>query len=427
MDLVFAPARALNGTVRVPGDKSVTHRAYLLAAIAEGTTRVTGANPGADCLATLGALTALGVRHTLLDREVLAIEGRPGGFVDPLHPLDLGNSGTGMRLLLGLLAGQGTGATLVGDASLSKRPMARVVEPLRAMGALVDSDDGHAPLVLRAASLAGHEHVLRVASAQVKSCLLLAGLGAKGRTVVTEPIPSRDHTERMLGAFGVHVMRAGTTVALEGPAKLVSPGALTVPGDFSAAFFWLVAGTIAGAGTVTVTGVGLNPTRTGGLAVLHRMGADIAVVNERTLGGEPAGDLVVRPAPLRAADVRPEEIPALVDELPALAIAQACASGTSRVSGAGELRVKESDRIAMVTNGLRSLGAKADEREDGWTIEGGDLAGGRIATGGDHRIAMAFGVASLRAQGAVTVDEGEMIDTSYPRFYSDLRDRVTSR
>ena len=427
MDLVFAPARALNGTVRVPGDKSVTHRAYLLASIARGTTRITGANAGADCLSTLGALTALGARHTLEDEGVLAIEGRPGGFVDPMHPLDLGNSGTGMRLLLGLLAGQGTKATLVGDASLSKRPMARVVDPLRAMGAQVASADGHAPLALDASRLEGHAHVLRVASAQVKSCLLLAGLGARGRTAVTEPMPSRDHTERMLGAFGVPLERQGTTVALDGPVALTSPGALAVPGDFSAAFFWLVAGSIAGEGTLTVQGVGLNPTRTGGLAVLRRMGADITSLNERTVGGEPAGDLVVRPAPLTATDVRPEEIPALVDELPALAIAQACASGRSRVAGAGELRVKESDRIAMVTQGLRALGARADEREGGWTIEGGGLKGGRIATGGDHRIAMAFGIASLRAQGAVTVDEGEMIDTSYPRFYSDLRDRVTSR
>jgi 3-phosphoshikimate 1-carboxyvinyltransferase len=231
----------------------------------------------------------------------------------------------------------------------------------------------------------------------------------------------------MLGAFGVPLERQGTTVALDGPVSLKSPGALAVPGDFSAAFFWLVAGSIAGEGTLTVEGVGLNPTRTGGLAVLRRMGADITLRNERTVGGEPAGDLVVRPARLTGADVRPEEIPALVDEVPGLAIAQACASGRSRVTGAGELRVKESDRIAMVTQGLRALGARADEREDGWTIEGGDLTGGRITTGGDHRIAMAFGVASMRTRGAVTVDEGEMIDTSYPRFYSDLRDRVTSR
>ena len=428
MDLSFTPARALRGTVRVPGDKSVTHRAYLLAAAAEGTTRIRGANPGADCLATLGALSALGVRHALEDEDVLAFTGRPGGFDPPAHALDLGNSGTAMRLLLGLLAGRGTPATLTGDASLSRRPMARVVEPLRAMGADISARDGRPPLVVRAAPLAGRTHVLTVASAQVKSCLLLAGLFARGTTRVTEPLRSRDHTERMLAAFGVPLERPDArTCALTGPLALRSPGALTVPGDFSAAFFWLVGATIAGEGELVLERVGLNPTRTGGLDVLRRMGADIAVRNEGEAGGEPVGDLVVRPAALVGADVAPEEIPGLVDELPALAIAQAVATGPSAVHGAGELRVKESDRIDTVVKGLRALGAKVHEREDGWKVEGGDLRGGRIETLGDHRIGMAFGMASLRARAAVTVSEGEMIDTSYPRFYSDLRDRVTSR
>jgi 3-phosphoshikimate 1-carboxyvinyltransferase len=428
MDLVFAPARGLSGTVRVPGDKSVTHRAYLLAACARGTTRIRGANEGADCLATLAALAALGVRHALEDEGVLALHGRPDGFDPPAHALDLGNSGTAMRLLLGLLAGRGTPATLTGDASLARRPMARVVDPLRAMGADVSAHDGKPPLVVRPAALTGQTHVLRVASAQVKSCLLLAGLFARGATRVEEPLPSRDHTERMLAAFGVALERPeARTCIVHGPVALRSPGEVTVPGDFSAAFFWMVGATIAGEGELTIEGVGLNPTRTGGLAVLRRMGAAIEVRNERAAGGEPVGDLVVRPAALRAADVLPEEIPGLVDELPALAIAQAVASGRSTVRGAGELRVKESDRIDTVIKGLRSLGATAHEREDGWDIEGGELSGGRIETRGDHRIGMAFGMASLRAGTAVTVTEGEMIDTSYPRFYSDLRDRVTSR
>ena len=428
MDLAFAPARELRGTVRVPGDKSVTHRAYLLAACADGRTRIAGANEGADCLATLAALTALGVRHTLPDEGGLAITGRPDGFAPPAHALDLGNSGTAMRLLLGVLAGRGTPATLTGDASLSRRPMARVVEPLRAMGADITSLDGRPPLVVRAAPLAGRTHVLQVASAQVKSCLLLAGLFARGTTRVTEPLRSRDHTERMLAAFGVPLERPDArTCALTGPLTLRSPGALTVPGDFSAAFFWLVGATIAGEGELVLERVGLNPTRTGGLDVLRRMGADIEVRNEHHAGGEPMGDLVVRPAALVGTDVAPEEIPGLVDELPALAIAQAVASGASAVHGAGELRVKESDRIDTVIKGLRALGAKVHEREDGWRMEGGELQGGRIETQGDHRIGMAFGMASLRARAAVTVSEGEMIDTSYPRFYSDLRDRVTSR
>jgi 3-phosphoshikimate 1-carboxyvinyltransferase len=427
MDLTFAPARGLSGVVRVPGDKSVTHRAYLLAAAAAGKTRITGANAGADCVATLAALQALGVRHES-DGDAVVVHGRPDGFDAPAGPLDLGNSGTGMRLLLGLLAGRGVAATLVGDASLSRRPMARVVEPLRAMGADVGAEDGHAPLTVRPAPLTGRAHALNVASAQVKSCLLLAGLGARGETSVVEPAPSRDHTERMLGAFGVPVSRGGArTCAVTGPARLVSPGSVLVPGDFSAAFFWLVGGSLAEAGALTIEGVGLNPGRTGGLAVLRRMGADVTVVRERTEGGEPVGDLVVRPARLEAADVAPEEIPGLVDELPALAIAQALAQGRSTVHGAGELRVKESDRITTVVNGLRALGAKVDERDDGWTIEGGTLFGGRVETRGDHRIGMAFGIASLAAREAVTVTEGEMIDTSYPRFYSDLRNRVTSR
>ena len=430
MDLAFAPARGLAGRVRVPGDKSVTHRAYLLSAVARGTTRITGANEGADCLSTLAALAALGVRHALEDEGVLAIHGRPDGFDAPAHALDLGNSGTAMRLLLGLLAGRGTPATLTGDASLSRRPMARVVEPLRAMGADVEASDGHPPLVVRPARLTGRAHELPVASAQVKSCLLLAGLFARGTTRIVEPLPSRDHTERMLALFGVPLERPDArTCAVTGPAELRSPGALAVPGDFSAAFFWLVGATIAGQGELTLERVGLNPGRTGGLAVLKRMGADIAVRNERDAGGEPVGDLVVRPAPLQGADVSAEEIPGLIDELPALAIAQACASGRSVVRGAGELRVKESDRIDTVVTGLRAVGAKALEREDGWEVSGtgGELSGGRVETRGDHRIGMAFGMASLRTRAAVTVTGGEMIDTSYPRFYNDLRDRVTSR
>jgi 3-phosphoshikimate 1-carboxyvinyltransferase len=418
--------------VRVPGDKSITHRAYLLAAIADGVTTITGANDGADCAATLAALAALGVETTRGDGGARVVRGRPGGFVPPERPLDLGNSGTGMRLLAGLLAGRGVGATLTGDASLRTRPMRRIVEPLRAMGAELQAlgADDRPPLELRArpGPLHGIDSVLPVASAQVKSCLLLAGLGARGTTRVSEPLASRDHTERMLLAFGVPLRHESPLICeLEGPATLRSPGALAVPGDFSAAFFWLVAGSIAAEGELTLRNVGLNPGRTGGLAVLRRMGADITVEHERLEGGEPVGDLTVRPAALVAADVQAAEIPALVDELPALAVAQACARGTSRVSGAGELRVKESDRILTVVNALRALGVKADEHPDGWEVAGGPLLGGTIESLGDHRIGMAFGVAALRAEGPVTVREGEMIDTSYPRFYSDLRDRVTSR
>ncbi|MEP7029119.1 MAG: 3-phosphoshikimate 1-carboxyvinyltransferase [Candidatus Eisenbacteria bacterium] len=432
MDLVFEPARALWGAVGVPGDKSVTHRAYLLSSIAEGTTTVHGANAGADCAATRAALSGLGVSFTDTDDGGVRIAGRPAGLMTPSGPLDLGNAGTGMRLLAGLLAGRDVHATLTGDASLRSRPMGRIVDPLRAMGADVTAlgEDGRPPLSVRGAAgaLRGMRHVLAVASAQVKSCLLLAGLTATGETRVEEPWPSRDHTERMLAAFGAPLERVSQTCcALAGPAPLQSPGSLVVPGDFSAAFFWLVAGSIAPAGELTLAGVGLNPGRTGGLAVLRRMGAGIEVRDERLVAGEPVGDLVVRPATLVATDIEAGEVPALVDELPALAVAQACARGTSRVRGAGELRVKESDRISSVVKALTAIGGTAHESEDGWEITGGTLRGGVVESRGDHRVAMAFGMASLAARGAVRVREAEMIDTSYPRFYSDLRDRVTAR
>jgi 3-phosphoshikimate 1-carboxyvinyltransferase len=432
MDLAFAPAAALRGEVRLPGDKSVTHRAFLVAAIARGTTVVTGANTGADCAATLRAVETLGARVARGASGGVTIEGCPGALRSPTGPLDLGNSGTGMRLLAGLLAGRDVTATLVGDASLSGRPMARIVEPLVAMGAdvVAEGADGRPPLAIRGigpAHLVGRVHTLAVASAQVKSCLLLAGLAAEGRTTAREPSPSRDHSERMLPAFGVPVVREAGGVAVTGPAVPTSPGGLAIPGDFSAAMFWLVAGTIAPAGEIVLREVGMNPTRAAGLDVLLRMGASIRVVDERMVGGEPVADLVVRPARLRASDVGAEEVPRLVDELPALAVAQALAEGVSRVRGAAELRVKESNRISAVVNGLQALGGKAVERADGWDIEGGALQGGTVESHGDHRIAMAFGVAGLAAEGVVTVRESEMIDTSYPRFYIELRDRVTSR
>jgi len=432
VDLDFAPARGITGEVRVPGDKSVTHRAYLLAAVAEGETRVDGANTGADCAHTLAAVQALGAGVVAGALGAVRITGRPAGFDAPRSPLDLGNSGTGMRLLAGLLAGRNVTATLVGDASLSPRPMARITAPLAAMGAAVRAlgEDGRPPLEVRPAAgrLKSCAHALPFASAQGKSCLLLAGLAAAGRTSVHEPLPSRDHSERMLPAFGVPIARtADGAVAVDGPARLVSPGVVRVVGDFSAAMFWVVAASIAPAGELVLRGVGLNPTRAGALVVLRRMGADVTATNLRVEAGEPVGDLVVRPAALVATDIAPEEIPSLVDELPALAVAQAYAAGASTVRGAGELRVKESDRIRAVGNALKALGGAFVEREDGWEVRGGPLRGGTIESEGDHRIAMAFGVAALGAAGPVRVRDCEMIDTSYPNFYSDLRDRVTSR
>ncbi len=430
MELVFAPARAVRGTVRVPGDKSVTHRAYLLAMVAAGTSRIRGANPGADCAATLAAVATLGARVTRVDADTVAIEGHPDTLAAPGGSLDLGNSGTGMRLLAGLLAGRNVAVTLVGDTSLSGRPMGRIVEPLRALGARVTATGPRAtpPLVIAAVDgLVAVDWHSPVASAQVKSAVLLAGLAARGTTTMREPAPSRDHTERLLPAFGIACARPDAlTSSVTGP---VVPHAahVDVPGDFSAACFWLVAATIAGEGELRLEAVGVNPTRTGALAVLRRMGADIELLRPRTVGDEPVADLVVRPAALIATDIEPEEIPALLDELPALAIAQAVARGRSTVRGASELRVKESDRITHVVNGLRAIGGVADEAPDGWSVTGGSLTGGAVDAAGDHRLAMAFGVASLAAAGAVRVTGGAMIDTSYPGFYHAFKDRVLAR
>jgi 3-phosphoshikimate 1-carboxyvinyltransferase len=431
VELVFAPARALEGEVKVPGDKSITHRAWLLAAVARGTSRVRGANPGADCAATLAAVEALGAGVERGDGEV-RVTGRPDGLRAPATPLDLGNSGTGLRLLAGLLAGQGVAATLVGDASLSRRPMARLVEPLAALGARLtaEGEGGTPPLRVHGGTRPhGATVETTVASAQVKSALLLAGLGAGGTTTVIEPAPTRDHTERLLPAFGVPCGRPDArTASVRGPA---APGAahLEVPGDFSAACFWLVAATIApaGSGRLRLPGVGVNPTRTGALAVLARMGARITVGNERRVGDEPVADLVVEPAALVASDIAPDEVPSLVDELPVLALAQAVARGRSTVRGAGELRVKESDRISAVVNGLTAIGGTATAAPDGWSIEGGPLAGGTVDSRGDHRLAMAFGIASLAAPGPVTILGAEMIDTSYPGFYHAFKNRVRTR
>jgi 3-phosphoshikimate 1-carboxyvinyltransferase len=438
VDLVVGPVKGLHGSLRVPGDKSVTHRAYLLAAVARGTTTIDGANEGADCAATLRAVAALGAIVEAKGPGSVAITGRPDGFDTPADGLDLGNSGTGMRLLAGLLAGRNVEATLAGDASLSARPMQRILEPLAAMGAHVEAlgANGRPPLFVRGTQsqrgggrrLEGRSYASPIASAQVKSCLLLAGLAADGVTTVVEPAASRDHTERMLPVFGVPCSRPDEhSCRISGPVVPVAPGRIDVCGDFSAAFFWLVAGSILPAGTLTIEGVGINPTRTGALTVLRRMGAHIKAHNERTLGGEPVADLVVKPSKLSATDIAPSEIPSLIDELPALAIAQARAAGTSTVRGAAELRVKESDRITRTVLALGAIGVKADETQDGWSITGGEFTGGAVETHGDHRLGMAFAVAGLVSKEAVRVRDSHMIDTSYPRFYNDLRDRVTSR
>lgn len=415
------PSHRVAGRIRVPGDKSISHRSVMLGAIAEGITEVSGFLEGADAISTMNAFRAMGVRIDGPHAGRLSVHGVGlRGLRPSAAPLDCGNSGTSMRLLSGLLCGHGLAATLIGDASLSRRPMKRVIEPLRAMGARIDSQDGRPPLVCATnAGLRPIRYAMPVASAQVKSALLLAGLYADGVTEVSEPAPTRDHTERMLGGFGWPVQRDGTWVRLRGPARL-SATRIDVPADISSAAFFIVAAAITPGSDLTLTDVGINPTRTGVVEILRRMGADIELQAERDSGGEPIADLRIRHAPLRGIDVPAELVPLAIDEFPALFVAAACAAGRTVVRGAEELRVKESDRIAVMADGLQALGAAAVPTADGMIIdgkgEGAAFGGARIDSHGDHRIAMAFAVASLRAERPIRIDDCDNVGTSFPNF-----------
>jgi 3-phosphoshikimate 1-carboxyvinyltransferase len=420
MSLVVAPGPALRGTVRVPGDKSISHRAVLLGALARGATSVDGFLRAEDCLATVRCVRALGIEVDD-DGERLTVHG--GALRPPGDVLDVGNSGTTIRLLTGILAGQPFRSTISGDASIRRRPMDRIAEPLRRMGARITGGDGGrlAPLTIEGGALRAIAYTTPVASAQVKSAILLAALFAGGETAVTEPSLSRDHTERMLAGFGVPVVREGLTVRLRGPA---APAAapVRVPGDISSAAFFLVAAAIVPGSAVTVREVGLNPTRTGVLDVLRAMGASVEIENERDTGGEPAGDVTVRAAALHGTAIGGELIPRLIDELPVLAVAASVADGETIIRDAAELRVKESDRIAALARELGAVGARVEAQADGLAIRGVPrLRGGRAASGGDHRVAMALAVAGLRAAGPVTVDDTDCIRTSFPGFEDTLR------
>jgi len=416
-------AGAVRGSLRVPGDKSISHRSIMLGAIARGTTRVSGFLEGADALSTMNAFRALGVVIDGPDGGRVTVHGvGPGGLRTPAGPLDCGNSGTSMRLMCGLLAGQGLEATLVGDASLSRRPMRRVTDPLVAMGARIDTDDGRPPVRIHPAHgpLHGIDYRMPVASAQVKSALLLAGLHALGTTRVTEPAPTRDHTERMLAAFGVAVSVDGPTVSIEGGRTLVAAD-IDVPGDISSAAFLLVAGAIAPESDLTIEHVGVNPTRSGVIEILRRMGADVTLQRPRSVGGEPVADLRVRGSALRGIEVPPELVPLAIDEFPVLFVAAACARGRTVVTGAHELRVKESDRIAVMAEGLRRLGVSAEPTPDGIVIEGrgerlAAFDGGEVDSHGDHRPAMAFAVASLRSAAPIRIADTLNVGTSFPGF-----------
>ena len=420
MSLVVAPGRALRGEIRVPGDKSISHRAVLLGALARGATPVEGFLRADDCLATVQCVRGLGIEVDD-DGERLVVQGgtlRPPGGV-----LDAGNSGTTIRLLAGILAGQPFRSTLTGDVSIRRRPMDRIAEPLRRMGARITGRDGGrlAPLTVEGGGLKAIAYTTPVASAQIKSAVLLAALFADGETAVTEPSLSRDHTERMLSGFGVPVAREGLTVRVKGPAQL-SAAPVSVPGDISSAAFFLVAAAIVPGSAVTVRGVGLNPTRTGVLDVLRAMGASVEVVNERDEAGEPAGDVTVRAAALHGTVMAGALIPRLIDELPVLAVAASVADGETVIRDAAELRVKESDRIAALARELGGIGAQVEAQRDGLAIRGVPrLRGGHAASGGDHRVAMALAVAGLRAASPITVDDTDCIRTSFPGFEETLR------
>ena len=414
---VTNPGGRVGGEIRVPGDKSISHRAAMLGAIAEGTTEIRGFLEGADCIATLEAVAAMGIGVERLGAGIVHIQGEGlDGLRAPSSALDLGNSGTSMRLLAGLLAGQGFDAVLIGDASLMSRPMERVAAPLRRMGADVRTNEGRPPVAIRGSHrLKGVDHRLDVPSAQVKSALLLAGLQAEGRTSVREPAPSRDHTERMLEAFGVSIDRAAGEVAVVGGARLRATR-VDVPGDFSSAAFFIVAALIAGREPLTLREVGVNPTRTAFIDILRLMGADIRLRTCTEKAGEPRADIEVHPGRLRGIAVPESLVPAALDEMPVLFAAAAVADGDTVVTGASELRVKESDRLAVMARGLASLGISVEARPDGLQIRGGAVTGGVVDCQGDHRIAMAFAVLGARANAPVAIDDVQNVATSFPGF-----------
>jgi len=419
-DLIFLanPGGRLSGRIRVPGDKSISHRSIMLGSLAEGVTEVEGFLEGEDALATLQAFRDMGVVIEGPHHGRVTIHGVGlHGLKAPPGPIYLGNSGTSMRLLSGLLAAQPFDVTLTGDASLSKRPMNRVAKPLREMGALIDTAaEGRPPMTIHGGRrLGGMTYEMPMASAQVKSCLLLAGLYAAGSTTVIEPAPTRDHTERMLRGFGYPVTVDGNKATVESGHKLTATH-IEVPADISSAAFFLVAGSIAEDSELVLEHVGINPTRTGVIDILRLMGADITLENQREVGGEPVADLRVRSAKLKGIDIPEDLVPLAIDEFPVLFVAASVAEGRTVLRGAEELRVKESDRIQVMADGLLALGAKVAPTPDGIIIDGGTLGGGEVHSHGDHRIAMSFSVASLRATAPIRIHDCANVATSFPNF-----------
>ena len=417
MKFIVQPSTVVDATVTVPGDKSVSHRALMLGGIAEGKSTISGFLAGEDCLATMAAMSDMGVEIEQTTPTDVVINGVGlRGLVKPSQELDLGNSGTAMRLMAGLLSGQSFASVMVGDASLTSRPMKRVITPLSAMGAVIESHGGCPPLTIRGGSqLRGIDYTLPVASAQVNSAVLLAGLYADGITTVKEPAVTRDHTERMLSAMGVEVDRAEHRISIRGDQTLTSAN-IQVPADLSSASFVMLAAILSKSADILLEGVGVNPTRTGVIDILQAMGADISLQNARLYGEEPVADIRVRSSTLHGGAVDPRLVSLAIDEFPVLFVAAAAAAGKTEFSGIGELRVKESDRIAAMASGLRNLGIQVDETDDGATVHGGQFHGGEVDSHGDHRVAMSLAVAATVADSAVTVNDVAAVNTSFPGF-----------
>ncbi len=423
---IAQPGGHLTGTIRVPGDKSISHRSIMLGSLSEGTMTISGFLQGEDSLATLNAFKAMGVCIDGPDEQGnVTIQGvGMHGLKPPAEPLDLGNSGTSMRLLTGLLSCQGFDITLTGDHSLSSRPMKRVTDPITQMGAIIKATaSGTAPLHIKSSpdsTLKAIDYSLPMASAQVKSCILLAGLYARGRTCVTEPAPTRDHTERMLQGFGypLEINRLDeqhSTICLEGGGKLTACD-IDVPSDISSAAFFMVGASIAEDSKLTLKHVGINPTRTGIINILKQMGADITLSNEQEVGGEPVADIGICSAHLKGIHIPEDQVPLAIDEFPAIAIAAACAQGQTVLTGAEELRVKESDRIQAMVDGLQILGIDCQGTTDGMIINGGQIGAGTVDSLGDHRIAMSFAMAALKASGDIIIKDCANVNTSFPNF-----------
>jgi len=425
---VTQPAGTVSGDIIVPGDKSVSHRSIMFGSLANGTTCISGFLPGQDCLATMNTFKAMGIEIEGPDENNnVTVHGKGlHGLTAPTIELDVGNSGTSIRLLSGILAGQKFSSSMLGDASLNKRPMRRVVDPLKLMNAhITASNDGTPPVVCAGTDdkLKAIDYTLPMASAQVKSCILLAGMYADGVTTVVEPGITRDHTERMLTAYGYPVIveknidgdSDKTKISIEGGHQLTACD-IHVPGDISSATFFMVAGLIAKSGELTIRNVGMNPTRIGAINILQQMNGQLTIINKRMAGGEPVADIVIKSSDLQGIDINEQDVPLAIDEFPAIFVAAACAKGTTRLRGAEELRVKESDRIQAMANGLVTLGIDCTVYDDGIDIVGGQLTSGTVESFDDHRIAMSFAIASLRAQGEINILECNNVATSFPNF-----------